>query len=214
MIITIANEKGGTEKSILANNLATLRAMDGRIVLLVDADPQKSSLTWSSERSAAGIKPKVPARAISGKGLQPELENLTLRYNDIVIDTEGRDSMGSRSALIAARIVIIPIQPDQMDPASEKKLIMRIDKARLVNPRLRVLFVIACVQDDPSLQELASVRSLVAKVAAATLANTVIHEQAAIRCAFDEGLSISEYQPADKRASAEMMNLYREVFSN
>lgn len=214
MIITIANEKGGAEKSILANNLAALRAMDGRNVLLIDADPQKSSLTWSSERSAAGIKPTVPARAISGKGMQPELENLTLRYSDIVIDTEGRDSMGSRSALIAAQIVIIPIQPNQMDLASEKKLITRIDTALLYNPRLRVLFVIACVKDDPSMQELATVRLLVAKITAATLANTVIHEQSAIRSAFDEGLSISEYKPADMRAIAEMMNLYREIFKS
>src|SRR5450755_3565443 len=66
MIITIANEKGGAEKSILANNLAALCALDGRNVLLIDADPHESSLTWSNERSAAGIKPKVPARAISG----------------------------------------------------------------------------------------------------------------------------------------------------
>lgn len=214
MIITIANEKGGVEKSILANNLAALRAIDGRNVLLIDADPQKSSFTWSSERSAAGIKPKVPARAINGKGLQPKLENLTPRYNDIVIDTEGRDSMGSRSALIAARLVIIPIQPDQMDPASEKNLIARIDMARLFNPSLRVLFVIACAKDAPSIQEFAAVRLLVAKITAATLANTVIHEQAAIHSAFDEGLSISEYKPADMRAIAEMMNFYREVFKN
>jgi chromosome partitioning protein len=214
MIITIANEKGGIEKSILADNLAALRAMDGRNVLLLDADPQKFSLTWSGERGAAGIMPKVPARAISGKGLQPELENLTLRYNDIVIDTEGRDSMGSRSALALARIVIIPIRPDQIDLASEKKLIARIDTARLSNPRLRVLFVIACVKDDPSVQEIANARSLVAKVTAATLADAVIHEQTAILCAFKEGLSVSEYKPADMRSIAEMMCLYREVFKN
>lgn len=214
MIITIANEKGGAEKSILANNLAALRAMDGREVLLIDGDPQKASLTWSSERSAAGIQPRIPARAISGKGMQPELEILIPRYNDIVINTEGRDSMGSRSALNAARTVIIPIRPDQMDLASEKRLTMRIDAARIFNPRLRVLFVITCVKDDPSPQELAAVRSLVRKISAATLANTVIHEETAIRCALDEGLSISEYEPTDQRAIAEMTDLYREVFKN
>jgi chromosome partitioning protein len=214
MIVTIANEKGGAEKSILANNLAALCALDGRNVLLIDADPHETSLTWSSERSAAGIKPKVPARAISGKGLQPELENLAPRYNDIVIDTEGRDSLGSRSALIAARVVIIPVQPDQMDSASEEKLIARIDAARLFNPSLRVLFVIAGVKDDPSMGDLAAVRSLVAKIRAATLADMVIHEQAAIRNAFGKGLSMSEYTPAEIRATAEMTNLYSQVFKN
>ncbi len=141
-------------------------------------------------------------------------EHLTPRYNDIVIDTEGRDSMGSRSALVAARIAIIPIRPDQMDPASEAKLIVRVDTARLFNPGLRVLFVIACAKDDPSTQEFADVRSLVAQVTTATLAKTVIHEQTALRNAFADGLSISEYQPADTRAVTEMTNLYLEVFNN
>lgn len=214
MIITVANEKGGAEKSILANNLAALRAMDGRHVLLIDADPHKASLHWSSERSAAGIKPDITARAISGKGLQPELENLTPRYNDIVIDTEGRDSLGSRSALIAAKIVVIPILPDRMDATGEKKLIARIDSARLFNPGLRVLFVIACAKNEPSVQELAAVRSLVSKIAAATLARSVIHELTALHTALDEGHSISECEPVDRRATAEMLNLYREVFTN
>lgn len=82
MIIAIANENDGAEKSMLASSLAALRALDGRKVLLIDADPHKFSLAWSSVRDAAGIRPKVPARAIGGKGLQPELENLIPRYDD------------------------------------------------------------------------------------------------------------------------------------
>ncbi|MGZ3159599.1 MAG: AAA family ATPase, partial [Burkholderiaceae bacterium] len=150
MIIVIATENGGIEKSILSNNMATLRAMDGRKVLLIDGDQQKNSYAWGRTRHEADIKPSVTTLSISAKGLQPELENLTPHYNDIVIDAEGRDCMASRSALIMAKTAIIPIRPDLLDQACEEKLIARLATARLFNPCLRVLSVMTCVGDAPS----------------------------------------------------------------
>lgn len=212
MIITIANEKGGAETPILAHNLAALRAMDGHDVLLVDTNPQKHALSWGLERSTAGIQPVVPARFINGKGLQPELENLLPRYDDIVIDTEGRDSQASRSALIAARVAIIPIQPCFMTPTSQEKLILRINTARQDNPELRVLFVLVCVRKEPSTEYLTAIRSLVARIAWATLADTVLHDQSSIHHAFDKGMAVSEYKPADACSISEIVSLYREIF--
>ena len=78
------------------------------------------------------------ARAISAKGLQPELEHLVHCYHDIVIDSEGRDSMGSRSALIAARVLVVPLD-GVVDGAAQAGLARRIAHARSVNPDLRVL---------------------------------------------------------------------------
>ena len=40
MIVLIGCEKGGTGKTTIATNLAALRALAGRDVLLVDTDPQ------------------------------------------------------------------------------------------------------------------------------------------------------------------------------
>ena len=214
MIIAIANENDGAEKSILASNLAALRALDGRKVLLIDADPHKFSLAWSSERDAAGIRPKVPARAISGIGLQPELENLIPRYHDIVIDTEGRDCLASRSAMVAARIVIIPVRAGRIDPASQQKLIRRLETARIFNPRLWVLFVMTRVHASPSMEDFVAARALAAKIMSATLADTVIHEGTVLHKAFDQGLCISEYRPIDEHAIAGMTDFYREVFKD
>ena len=48
MIVLIGGEKGGTGKTTIATNLAALRAMAGRDVLLVDTDPQGSASYWTT----------------------------------------------------------------------------------------------------------------------------------------------------------------------
>jgi len=45
-IIAVVNQKGGTGKTTVVTNLATLFAGQPGEVLLVDADPQQSALEW------------------------------------------------------------------------------------------------------------------------------------------------------------------------
>ncbi|MET3133379.1 chromosome partitioning protein [Oxalobacteraceae bacterium GrIS 1.11] len=135
MIISVT-EAGGGEKSALAARLAAERALVGRKVLLLGAD--------ASGATAPGVAtPGVVTRSISAKGLQPELEHLSSCYHDIVIDTEDRDSLGSRSALNAARVVVVPL----VCCDGEAGLIERIAKARRFNPGLRVLLVLGATPD-------------------------------------------------------------------
>jgi chromosome partitioning protein len=213
MIVAIANQNGEAEKSILANNLAALRMRAGRSVLLIDSDPKKLSFDWSAERKAANIKPLVPVRSITAKGLQPEIENLGSRYQDIVIDTESRDCLGSRSALIAARTLVVPLQSKMNDVVSQNTLIARIHTARFFNPGLRVIFVITRAKNDPLPDDLAWAQAIAARVTSATLAKTILHDDT-IHTAFDKGLCISEYKPEGDSASREMTDLYQEVFND
>lgn len=143
MIIAITDDRGGLEKSIVAGRLAASRALAGRKVLLLDADPRQAALAQARNLRAGGMPggvtaPRLMARAISAKGLQPELEHLVNCYHDIVIDSEGRDSMGSRSALAAARVLVVPLD-GVADAAAQASLARRIAHARSVNPQLRVL---------------------------------------------------------------------------
>ncbi|OFJ49386.1 cobyrinic acid ac-diamide synthase [Janthinobacterium lividum] len=143
MIIAITDESGGIEKSILAGRLAASRALAGRKVLLLDADPRQGAMAQAKNMHDMAMhgsptRPRLMARAISAKGLQPELEHLVTCYHDIVIDSEGRDSMGSRSALIAARVLVVPPN-GVVDGAAQAGLARRIAHARSINPELRVL---------------------------------------------------------------------------
>jgi len=194
MIIAVANHSGGAGKTIVANNLALLRARAGRRVLLVDTDPRAASCAWCGELAAAGVQPRVAARAICGRQLVGELELLRSRYNDIVIDTEGRDTADSRAALIAARLAIVPLDvpvtAEQVDLGSQYKLIARLNAARMFNPGLRVLFVLVGGDAIPTDAERAAVRAYASRVMSATLSSAIIRGPA----------------PAD------MDGLYREVF--
>ncbi len=210
MIIAIANQNGTASDRTVAHNLAVLRAGSGRKVLLIDTDPKKTSLAWSSERGAAGIWPGVPARAITGRDLQTELANLLLYYNDVMIDIEGRDMLDCRPALIAARLVIVPLWVDQVNLDREYNLISQLNSARMFNPGLHVLFVIVGGQSDPSDDELAAIRAYVSCVMSATLARTVIHQPAASHLACRLGRCICD--GAGGRTVVEMNALYREVY--
>ena len=51
MIVLIGGEKGGAGKSTIACNLAVFLASQAKDVLLLDADPQKTSSTWAYRRN-------------------------------------------------------------------------------------------------------------------------------------------------------------------
>lgn len=175
MIVAIANQNGGCGKSLVANQLALLRARSGRKVLLVDADARHAAGA-SCVACGSGPRPRVATRSLSGRTLQTEIDRLRRHYNDIVIDTDCRDTPESRSALIAARLVVVPVGADQVDLASQYKLIARLNSARMFNPGLHVLFVVFGGRSDPNGEEVAAIRAYVSRVMSATLAGTVIHE--------------------------------------
>ena len=72
MIIVLGGEKGGTGKTILAVNLAAMRATAGHTVVLIDGDKQGSAAMWSLIREENGIKPSVPAVRKFGSELRFE----------------------------------------------------------------------------------------------------------------------------------------------
>jgi len=209
MIITVANNREGIGRSTIAVNIATLRAMVGRTVLLIDLDPKKSSLEWSRARDSANIQPQIPARSIMGKHLEAEIGGMVSGYNDILIDATWRNTRGVQVALEIADMVVVPVVVDGDSVEDLKQVVRRIKVARRTNPDLWALVVITHAEGVLPISELDKIRHYIGKIPSAALAGTVIRKRGALQQAFSEGLSIFEYKPADPLAMAEMHDLYR-----
>lgn len=211
-ILLIGGEKGGTGKTTLAVNLAALRALQGRDVLLIDTDVQASASYWAQSRDEGQVQPRVACIQKFGKGLQTEARDLARRYQDLIIDAGGRDSAELRSALVVAERVYIPIQPSQFDIWTLGRMDDLVKTAQGFNPALRAWVAISRASTNPSVNEVAEARSLLADFEHLNLSPAVIRDRIAYRKAARDGLSVEELKPADPKAGEEMRALFQEVF--
>jgi chromosome partitioning protein len=213
-IILIGGEKGGTGKTTLATNLAALRALAGRDVLLVDTDIQASASFWSQTRDEASIRPRVACIQKFGKGLQAEVQDLARRYQDIVIDAGGRDSVELRAALVVAQRSFIPIQPSQFDIWTLGRMDELVKTAEGFNPNLHAWVVISRVSTNPSVTEGTEAQEILADFEHLRLSKAIIRDRIAYRKAARDGMCVAEMRPADPKAVEEVKALFDEVFSD
>lgn len=211
-IILIGGEKGGTGKTTLATNLATLQALKGRKVVLIDTDIQASASFWSGVRDEAGIQPKVACIQRLGKELQTAVEDLAQHYQDILIDAGGRNSIELRAGLVTAERVFIPIQPSQFDIWTLGHIDDLVHTAQRFNPKLKAWVVINRESTNPAVTEGVETQRLLADFPHLQLANTLLRERIAYRKAARDGRCVAELQPMDPKAVEEMQSLYSEVF--
>jgi chromosome partitioning protein len=210
-IILIGGEKGGTGKTTLATNLAALRALAGRDVLLVDTDIQASASFWSQTRDEASIRPRVACIQKFGKGLQAEVQDLARRYQDIVIDAGGRDSVELRAALVVAQRSFIPIQPSQFDIWTLGRMDELVKTAEGFNPNLHAWVVISRVSTNPSVTEGTEAQEILADFEHLRLSKAIIRDRIAYRKAARDGMCVAD---ADPKAVEEVKALFDEVFSD
>lgn len=213
MIILIGGEKGGTGKTTIATNLAAKRALAGRDVLLIDTDQQGSANYWAQSRDESESKPqRVACVQKFGKGLQTEVMDLAKRYQDIVIDAGGRDSVELRAGLVVADKAYIPIQPSQFDIWTLDRMEALVSSAKGFNPNLGAWVVISRVSTNPSVHESQDAQEILADFENLQLSGSVIRDRIAYRKAARDGLSVDEVKPKDPKAAEEIEGLYAEVF--
>jgi chromosome partitioning protein len=161
MIVLIGGEKGGVGKTTLAVNLATMRARAGRDVLLVDADKQASANLWASIREEEGVTPPVRCVQKRGKGLSADVRDLAGRYEDVMIDAGGQNSVELRAALTIAHLAIFPIQPSLFDAATLETLAYLVTQAQGFNPELVAGIVINRASTNPRVKEAEEAKELI-----------------------------------------------------
>ncbi|WP_426114644.1 hypothetical protein [Massilia sp. PWRC2] len=211
MIVAIASTKTGRGHCALAANLAVLRTRSGSRMCLLDIDPARSAYRWGCARSEEGQGPAMAALALPARVATGGIDQIASRYSDLLIHTGACASHDCRSALLSARVVVVPLAPADYDLDANYSLIADLNGARMFNPSLKALFVILADVGEPTALELARARLYVAQVMSATLANTVLHWPDANE--YGHGRCVCDAETCDPDAAAELHALYREVYA-
>lgn len=141
MIISVQNQKGGVGKTTLATHIACALAFQKKKpkVLLVDADPQGSARDWVAAREG---EPPITVVGMDRPTIHRDLPELAKNYTHTVIDGPPRVSELARSAIIAADLVLIPIQPSPYDVWAAKETVDLIKEASVFKENLKSVFTI------------------------------------------------------------------------
>jgi chromosome partitioning protein len=203
-VVAILNQKGGVGKTTLAVHIATALARAGRKVLLLDSDPQGSSLDWAAARHG---EPLFPVVGLPKSSIHKELPNLAKDYDVVLIDGPPRVYDVARSAIMASDLVLVPVQPSPYDVWAAKEIIDLLNEAGVYKPTLKKAFVINRKIINTAIGR--DVAEALSEYPISVL-KTTIGQRVAFAESATQGLTVYELDP-DMRASQEMNQLALEV---
>ena len=202
IVITVAQQKGGTGKTTLAANLAAGLAPSARVALL-DIDPQRSLTRWHAIRAARDVAAApVTFSDVSGWRLSTALDRLQRSHDVVLIDSPPQIDTDARLAIRGASLVLIPVQPSPPDVwAAEGTLGLATAERR--DARL----VLNRVPSASRLGETVKAELIARKL---PLLNTAIGNRTGFATAFAAGLGVTEAAPRSN-AAAELRALLAEI---
>ena len=138
-VISVLNQKGGSGKSTISQNIAIGLARAGEKILLIDTDPQKTTTMWNSLR-----EDDLDVLVLSiedPKALKKSLQEFKPIYNRIIIDGCASENKTMAASIISSDFIIIPLQPTGADFWSTETLEERILEAKEIKDiEVRYLF--------------------------------------------------------------------------
>jgi chromosome partitioning protein len=213
MIIVFGGQKGGSGKSSHAANNTVWRMKAGRDVLLVDTDPQGSANDFTVERERNGMTPAVNCITLTGSGIATQLAALRGRYEDIVVDCPGANSVELRIAMTIADKLVTPCRPARFDAATMVNMSQTIADTRIVNPGLQAIAFLNGVSTNRQSTREQRTRDFINEFCPNyTLLDAMIPQRVVYSDLAELGMSLDELPNRDKQAITEAEELYKEIW--
>jgi chromosome partitioning protein len=210
MIIVVGGIKGGSGKTTVATNLAVMRSSAGIDLLLVDADSQETASDFSEHRSERlGDAGYTSIRLIDG-AVRTQIPRLAEKYQDIIIDTGGRDSQSQRWALARAGLLLVPFVPRSFDIWTMQKVSALVEEMRTSNPDLKAWTFLN--RADARGQDNGDAAHVLREMKELEFVDVMLGTRKAFANAAAEGLAVHELKNPDSKAIEEIGVLYQQVF--
>lgn len=218
MIIVCGGIKGGGGKTTTATNLAVLFSQAGNDVLFIDGDSVDNQtgsdfFNIRMEQVERGniSKLKLTNVQISGKRILQELRNLEGKFDIILVDVGGADSVTQRAAIAAADLLLVPVFPSSYDIWTLEKVSTMVEQIGVFNEKLKAACFLSRADSIGS-------RNIEAAEALSDYENlifldTPLRNRTAFRDSASMGVSVVEHTPRDKKAIGEVTALYEAVSS-
>lgn len=139
-VIAILSTKGGSGKSTLATNLGRALQIGGASVLIADSDPQGTARDWRRINQTEEVLGVV---GIDRPTLEKDIPIISHAFDYIIIDGAAKLQEMLASALRAADIVLIPVQPSAADIWGCSNLAELVKAKQEINGKPKAAFIIS-----------------------------------------------------------------------
>ena len=204
--IVFANPKGGAGKTTAAFLLATELAARGKIVSIIDADPNKPMAEWESHGG------KLDNLTIT---VNADEETILENINDaaeeadfVIVDLEGTANLSVAYAISLADLVIVPAQRSQLDAKEAAKAVALVKRQEKVTGKT-IPVSILLTKTSPAIRS-KGIKRMAENMKRRSIDTFVIelHEREAFKSVFDYSCTLS--QLTSKQVSLAGLNTAKE----
>ena len=207
--IVVCNQKGGPGKTTVTMQLAGTLGLKNK-VLVIDADPQGTSLRWFAMADEAQPFPAaVVSLSEAGDKVHHGIKRFITDYDYIIVDCPPADNSPiPKSALLVADLAIIPVRPSPLDLWATLGIKKTIEDVSVINEGLQARLLLN--QCQPNLTLTKDILEVLPQIKMDRF-NSLLHLRTAYSKSASEGTTVHRVSGSSNKAIEEINNVAKEV---